>query len=89
MGSLGRQEHGPGEKRRLLPGILHCAFQVTTVEVERSTVRSRSCRLWRAGQEFHVHDPSAGAGEATGTPAARATARRTRRSEAPSSTATL
>lgn len=50
MGSLGRQEHGPGEKRRLLPGILHCAFQVTTVEVERSTVAEAvvsRCRLWR------------------------------------------
>lgn len=88
MGSLGRQEHGPGEKRRLLPGILHCAFQVTTVEVERSTV-AEAVVSPVAGQEFHVHDPSAGAGEANGTPAARATARRTRRSEAPSSTATL
>ena len=28
MGSLDRQEHGPDGKRRLLPRILHCPFQV-------------------------------------------------------------
>jgi hypothetical protein len=28
MGALDRQEHGPGEKHRVLPRILHCTFQV-------------------------------------------------------------
>jgi len=48
MGSLDRQEHGPGQKRRLLPRILHCAFQVTIDRATNSSSVKHRSRLDRS-----------------------------------------